>query len=145
MALVIALIESTDQALRIGHCLEDGGHRMIIIDNFRKAKALLLETPCDLIISDVHLENGGSVFDFLKWVKSKPQLLSIPFVLISLEPTKTAKNQADGVRLAARVFGAARYISIDVFDPVFLLKELAEYLPKIDSSDVLPNKQEKGE
>ncbi len=110
-------------------CLEKAGHEVIFVDSFARAKAVLREHSFDLIISDVHLENGGSVFDFLKWVKSKPILHPIPFVLFSLEPTKMAKYLADGVQTAARAFGAAKYISMDTFDGALFAREIAELLP----------------
>jgi hypothetical protein len=37
----------------------------------------------DLVISDVHLENGGSVFDFAIWVKKYPKTSRTPFAMFS--------------------------------------------------------------
>jgi DNA-binding response OmpR family regulator len=107
VALIIALLEHPEQHLQVKDCLEKAGHEVILVDSFARAKAVLQEHTFDLVISDVHLENGGSVFDFLKWVKSKASLHPIPFVLVSLEPTDMAKYLADGVQTAARMFGAA--------------------------------------
>jgi len=95
---------------------------------------VLQQSPCDLILSDVHLQNRGTVFDFLRWVKSDPQLKPIPFVLLSVEPSKMSKYLSDGVRVTARFFGAAKYISLDQFDPFTLMQELAEFLPEPDPS-----------
>ncbi len=61
----------------------------------------------DLIISDVHLENGASVFEFLRWVKTHKRFAKIPFMLFSLEPSEMAKYLADAVSTAARYLGAA--------------------------------------
>jgi CheY-like chemotaxis protein len=135
-ALVIALIEQQDEAQSIRHCLRGAGHKVLVVEDFKKAKECLRNTKCDLILSDVHLENGGSVFDFLKWIKSKPLLDGIPVVLLSVEPTRMAKYLADGVRLAARVFGAAKYISLEKFDPALLLMELSEFLPESKSAQL---------
>lgn len=71
--LVIALLEDPAQARTIKYCLEEAGHAVIVVENFSKAK-VVLEGRCDLILSDVHLRNGGNVFDFLKWVKREPLL-----------------------------------------------------------------------
>lgn len=135
-ALVIALLEDPQQARTIKSCLHDAGHVVLVVENFSKAKVALREGPCDLILSDVHLQNGGNVFDFIKWVKRDPVLKPIPFVLLSIEPTETAKYLSDGVRVAARFFGAAKYISVLKFEPASLMAELAEFLPKPKSIPV---------
>ena len=129
VALIIALMEHPEQHVQVKDCLESAGQEVIFVDSFARAKAVLQEHTFDLIISDVHLENGGSVFDFLKWVKSNLILHPIPFVLVSLQPTEMAKYLADGVRTAARTFGAAKYISMDRFDGVLFAREIAELLP----------------
>ncbi len=92
-ALVIALLEDEEHAQRITPCLLSAGHEVIVAHGFVKAKALILDHACDLILSDVNLENGGSVFDFLKWLKSDPVLRAIPFVLLSIQPSDPAKYQ----------------------------------------------------
>ena len=66
---VIALLEDPARAEQMEICLEACGHSVTVITSFSKAKKVLVEQHCDLIISDVHLENGGNVFDFLRWVK----------------------------------------------------------------------------
>lgn len=129
VALIIALLENPQQHAQVQDCLDKAGHAVIFVDTFERAKAVLHDHRFDLIISDVHLENGGSVFDFLKWVKSVPILHAIPFVLFSLEPSKLAKYLADGVQTAARAFGAAKYITMDEFDEVQFAREIAELLP----------------
>ncbi len=129
VALIVALMEHPEQHRLVKGCLEGAGHKVMVADSFVGAKTALQENSFDLIISDVHLENGGSVFDFLKWVKSNPKLKPIPFVLFSLEPTKLAKYLADGVQTAARTFGAAKYISMDKFDAEILIREITELLP----------------
>lgn len=127
--MIVALLEHPEQHAQVKSCLELAGHEVLFVKTFTRAKALLKQHAFDLIISDVHLENGGSVFDFLKWVKSDSTLRSVPFVLFSLEPSNMAKYLADGVRTAARAFGAARYISMDKFDGAVFAAELAELLP----------------
>jgi CheY-like chemotaxis protein len=130
-ALAIALLENKKNAKLVTACLAQCGHETIVADSFAKAKELLLTQSCGLIISDVHLENGGSVFDFLRWVKDAPPPLStIPFVLLSVEPTKRAKYLGDGVRMAARHLGAAKYISMEKFDVDILSEQLADLFLK---------------
>jgi CheY-like chemotaxis protein len=87
--------------------------------NFREAIRVLENDRFHmivLIISDVHLQNGGSVFDFLKWVKKNPSTRDTPFVLLSTRPSELATYIEDGVKTAARVLGAALYITMEAFD-----------------------------
>ncbi len=97
-ALILALIEKHDNSLQVKACLESCGHQVFVVDSFRKALDLLRVQKIDLIISDVHLENGGSVFDFLRLVKKGQWTCEIPFVLFSSQPTPMAKYLADGIR-----------------------------------------------
>jgi hypothetical protein len=137
-------MEHDSHAQLIKKGLEAAGHDVAIVDCFSKAKTLLEsrcgtangQQVCDLIISEVHLGNGGSVFDFLKWVKDDPRLNAIPFVLLSLEPSDLAKYLSDGLRVAARFLGAATYISMDTFDAVLLNEELSIFLPQ-NAAEVL--------
>ncbi len=69
VALILALLEHPEQQTPVKRCLELAGHEVLFVDTFIRAKSVLKQHAFDLIISDVHLENGGSVFDFLKWVK----------------------------------------------------------------------------
>ncbi len=126
-ALVIALLVDEEHAQRITTCLLSAGHEVIVAHGLGKAKALVLDHVCDLILSDVNLENGGSVFDFLRWLKNDPQLRAIPFVLLSIQPSDPAKYHNDGLRVAARELGAAKYISMEKLDPVLLNQELSDF------------------
>lgn len=133
VALIIALLEHPEHAIEVSNCLSEAGHGLCVVDSFAKAMVVLQEQSFDLIISDVHLENGGSVFDFLKWVRSDSALNPIPFVLFSLQPTSMAKYLADGVQTAARTFGAAKYITMDKFDSAIFAREIAELLSRAET------------
>ena len=123
---ILALLELGANAQQVIECLEDSGHSVIACDKFVKAIAILKKNRnIGLVISDVHLENGGTVFDFLKWVKSEAPIQDIPFVLFSLKPSALAKYLEDGVKTAARLLGAAMYITMDKFDAI-------EFRQKID-------------
>lgn len=135
---IVALFEDAGHASAMKSSLEAAGYELLVIDTFTKAKEVLKLIPCDVILSDVHLENGGSVFDFLRWVKTDARLSSIPFVLVSLKPTMLAKYLSDGVRTCSRVLGAAKYISMDTFDSDRLLKEIAELLSGETVVDGIP-------
>ncbi len=127
---IAALIELPENAFNVKVCFdEQATFELCVFNNYETAKSALLVDHFDLIISDVHLENGGSVFDFLKWVKSQPRLRPIPFTLLSVQPTNIAKYIADGVSTAARTLGAAKYITMPKFDAVTLIEEISELLP----------------
>lgn len=115
-ALILALLEAQNDTDQVKACLEDCGHEVFVVDAFAKAVVLLSAQKIDLIISDVHLENGGNVFDFLRLVKKGQWTCNIPFVLFSSQPTPMAKYLADGVRTAARSLGAVKYIEMESFD-----------------------------
>src|ERR1700730_13404349 len=91
---------------------------------------ILRSADFDLIVSDVHLQNGGSVFDFLRWVKGDPHLRTVPFVCFSAEPPEVSKYLADGIRTAARALGAARYITMEHFDSSAFLHEIEWLMPQ---------------
>ncbi|MBU6452936.1 MAG: hypothetical protein KGS72_14220 [Cyanobacteria bacterium REEB67] len=89
---------------------------MLLRKNFKDAIDVLKDTHVDLIISDVHLQNGGNVFDFVRWVKKNPDTARTPFVMFSSDPTPTAKFFDDGLRTSARLLGVALYLTMEKFD-----------------------------
>ncbi len=129
-AKILVTMEHEEQRNQIGDCLEKVGHKVTKVDTFHNAMEILRNTDFDLIMSDVHLQNGGSVFDFLRWVKGDPHLRSTPFVCYSSEPQEVGRYLADGVRTAARALGAARYISMENFDGPALLEEIEWLIPE---------------
>ncbi len=129
-AKILVTMEHEVQRSLIGECLEKVGHEVTKVDTFHNAMDILRAQDFDLIMSDVHLQNGGSVFDFLRWVKGDPHMRSTPFVCFSAEPPEVGKYLADGVRTAARALGAARYISMDQFDSSVLLHEIEWLIPE---------------
>ncbi len=129
-AKIMVTMEHEDDRKLIADCLERVGHSVTRVDTFHNAMEILRSKDFDLIISDVHLQNGGSVFDFLRWVKGDPHMIDVPFVCYSSEPALVAKYLSDGVRTAARSLGAARYISMVKFDGPTLLQELEWLIPE---------------
>ena len=127
----LVTMEHEEQRNLIGDCLEGVGHEVTKVDTFHNAMEILRSRDFDLIISDVHLQNGGSVFDFLRWVKGDPHLVSTPFVCFSAEPKEVGKYLSDGVRTAARSLGAARYITMETFDGKSLLHEIEWLIPEV--------------
>ena len=129
VVLILALLEHPEHVRPVRLCLEAAGHEVCIVNCFSRAKAILEGHPFDLIISDVHLENGGSVFDFLKWVRENPRSRTTPFVLFSLHPSHLSRYLAEGVQTAARYLGANKFVNMEEFDAAVLAGEIAELLP----------------
>lgn len=127
--MILSLLEEHENAAQVSACLEACGHEVFVVDTFVKAKGLLKSQNIDLIISDVHLVNGGNVFDFLRWAKASAATSNIPFVLFSNKPSPTAKYLAEGVRISARILGAVKYFEMDEFDAVKFQKHINELLP----------------
>jgi len=129
-AKIMVTMEHEEERRIIGECLERVGHKVTTADTFHNAMEILRTADFDLIISDVHLQNGGSVFDFLRWVKGDPHMRSTPFVCFSAEPPEVGRYLADGVRTAARSLGAARYISMEHFNGPLFLSEIEWLIPQ---------------
>ena len=133
-AQILALHEQDDTSRRVVESLQASGHSIVVCESFADAIDILQRGhEIDLILSDVHLENGGNVFDFLRWVKRNPSSgRATPFVLFSFEPSKMAKHLEDGIRTSARMLGAARYITMESFDSTDFCRQIDALLPSRD-------------
>lgn len=131
VALILGLLEEGENSQQVVSSLTKAGYRVHAVDTFTKAVAIF-EQPheIDLIISDVHLENGGNVFDFLKWIRRNPLTSKIPFVLFSFKPKKLAQYLEDGVNTSARMLGADLYITMEHFDSDEFNKSIEALLPE---------------
>ena len=110
--------------------LEHYGHVVLREKDFKGAMETLTCEGVDMIVADVHLQNGGSIFDFMRWVKGDPHMQAIPFVCFSAEPVEVSKYLRDGVRTAARSLGAVKYITMETFIPELFRDEIEWLLPK---------------
>lgn len=129
-AKILIIMEHDEQRKELGGCLQDVGHVVTTVNTFHNAMEILQGTDFDLIVCDVHLQNDGSVFDFLRWVKGDPHMVATPFVCFSAEPPEIGKYLCDGVRTAARALGAARYLSMHHFNGPTFLQEVEWLLPQ---------------
>ncbi len=143
-ALILALHEEDQNAQQVTHSLKLSGHGVIESKSFTHAITVLNSQHVDLIISDVHLENGGNVFDFLRWAKKNPSTKETPFVLFSSEPTTRAKYFEDGLRTTARMLGAALYITMEIFDSDEFRKQIDSLLPIQEQPIALSINKESG-
>jgi CheY-like chemotaxis protein len=122
-AQILALLESFENAAEVSASLKFAGHQLLVVNNYRRAMAILSDRKFDLIISDVHLQSG-SVFDFLHWVKSNPMIGETHFVLFSSHPTERARLIAESIQMAAHLLGASSYIVMESFDPLLFRQEI---------------------
>lgn len=129
-ATILALLEHPEGMKLIANSLEEFGYAVFKSDKFQDAMEILRNNDVDLIIGDVHLQNGGSIFDFLRWVKGDPHMRAVPFVCFSAEPREVPRYLADGVRTAARALGAARYLTMEKFDKALFRAEIEWLLPQ---------------
>jgi CheY-like chemotaxis protein len=127
---ILALMEHPKPMVLIADSLERLGHIMHKANNYQDAMSILRQHEVDLIIADVHLQNGGSIFDFLRWVKGDPHMRSVPFVCFSTEPVEVPRYLSDGVRTAARALGAAKYMTMEKFDRDVFVAEIDWLLPQ---------------
>lgn len=132
---ILALLEDPKNLQQVSECLEESGHCVFKATRFDVAMQILDRQPVDLIVSDVHLQNGGDIFDFLVRVHVSPLLQNVPFVCFSFQPTELAEYLATGVQTAARILGATCYISMQVFDPNEFAMRINDLLSKRSSSE----------
>lgn len=125
---ILALLEIDENSAQVVESLKDIDQHTTVCKKFTQAVELLEEKSCALIISDVHLENGGNVFDFLRWAKANPMTKDTPFVLLSCKPTKMAKYVEDGVRTTARLLGADLFLTFEIFDPLIFRNQIEPLL-----------------
>lgn len=144
-ARILITMEHDDDRKLIGDCLERVGHEVTQVDTFYNAMEILRSKDFDLIVSDVHLQNGGSVFDFLRWVKGDPHMRPVPFVCFSSEPPEVGKYLSDGVRTAARALGAARYITMERFDAPQFLHEIEWLIPETKTGSYYSGHDNRGD
>jgi hypothetical protein len=91
----------------------------------------LLKNDLDLIISAVHLEYDGSVFDLLKLAKANPATSHVPFVFYCSQSSTFARSVRDGLQIASRALGADKYITMEDFDVKELRYQFIEFLPQL--------------
>jgi hypothetical protein len=130
-AAILALLERPEHSEEVVGSLKLSGHSVIACKNFADAMCILRNNQVSLIISDVHLENGGNVFDFLRWVKQSPLNHDTAFVLFSCTPTPLAKYLDDGLKTSSRLLGATKYMAVDRFDAETFRKQIDLILPPI--------------
>jgi hypothetical protein len=133
-ARILALLEQEEISHLVNASLGQSGHEIVPIRTFSRAVVELQKAHFDLIICEAHLENGGSVFDFLRWVKTNPLTNEIPFVVFSTRPTPMGKYLEDGVRTTARILGAAQFIAMNLFSASHFRRQIDALLIQTDEA-----------
>lgn len=139
LARVLVLQEKEENVFNILESLPDC--EIVPVDTVDKALIALKRDDFDLIISAVHLEHDGSVFDFLKSVKGSPETRRIPFVFYCARTSTFARSVRHGLQIAARSLGAEKYITMERFERLLLRNEFLSLLGHIlenVSEDQLP-------
>lgn len=126
---ILVLQEKQQNVLNIRRAVPDC--ELSIVDTVESAVALLTQEDFQLIISAVHLEFDGSVFDFLKMCKVQA---SLPFIFYCSKSSTFARSVRDGLQIAARALGAEKYITMEEFDAQELRDEIVEFLPWLETS-----------
>ena len=126
---ILALLESDENSRQVVTSLTLAGFDVIACRAFTEAIEILKTRPTiEMIISDVHLQNGGTVFDFLRWLKINGTSSSTSLVLFSFRPTKLAKHLEEGIRISARLLGVAKYITMETFNADLFCKKIESVL-----------------
>jgi CheY-like chemotaxis protein len=131
-AHILVLVEQDETSRQVVESLKRSGHNVTAAKCFSEAIRIIPTNRIDMIVSEVHLENGGNVFDFMRWVKRNPATHAIGFVMFSSQPTVTAKYLEDGLRTTARILGASKYMSMDHFDSDEFSRQIDALLPEGD-------------
>ena len=122
---ILALLELDENLRQVVKSLTRAGFDVIASQTFTEAiEVLKTEPKIEMIISDVHLQNGGTAFDFLRWLKANGPSSSTSLVLFSFRPTELAKHLEDGVRISAQLLGVAKYITMETFDAELFCKKI---------------------
>lgn len=107
-----------------------------------EAVPLLDSHVFDLIVSAVHLEFDGSVFDFLRFAKSNPKTADVPFLFYCSLSSRFARSVRDGLEIASLSLGAEKYITMEKYDRDKLRAEFVKYLPQLDELAIFRHAQE---
>jgi two-component system cell cycle response regulator len=122
-AVILIVDDSQINLSLIRGTLEPSGYTVIAVDSVEIAMLEIRRNSFDLILSDLHMpENSG--YEFLRRVKTDPNLQCVPFVLFT-----ASTDPANGDRERALALGAAKFLCRPI-EPSRLLLEIEECLVK---------------
>jgi two-component system cell cycle response regulator len=117
---ILAVDNIPDNLALMRGLLEPFGYEVTTARSRREAMSVLSSLTPDLIISDLHMEDGSG-YEFLEDIRQHPALVEVPFVFIS----STARSSAESARGLS--LGARKFI-IRPVDSEVLLAEIEECL-----------------
>lgn len=84
MTSTVLIVEDDDLNLRLfAEVLRIGGHEIVTARSAAEAQKRIAERRPDIVMMDLHLPGGPSGWDCARWIKSDPDLRSIPVVAVS--------------------------------------------------------------
>lgn len=119
----VALIEDSSLAQSMADCFSKNGLEVSLADSVEQAKGFISDNPPQLVISEIHLKRGD-VFELLSFCKSHLEKDDVPFVMLSVHPSKVARHLRDSLNETATKLGADRCITMDEFDCEILFSQL---------------------
>lgn len=108
-----------------------GGHEIIVRNTLQESMDWLnKKNHMDVIVTSVHLREE-SIFQFVKAVKEDPRHNWVQVILLAPAQIDLAKFMERSLKQVAGGVGADKYIVMDKFDAVRLLKEIQASLPEM--------------
>jgi two-component system, cell cycle response regulator len=120
-ATILAVDDRAENLHLAVSLLAPHGYRVVTAASMREALRLALESPPDLILSDVCMADGDG-YEFIREVKARRELRAIPFLFL----TSTMIKEADRKRGLA--LGAVKYLFRPI-DPRELLEHIEACFP----------------
>ncbi len=126
---ILFLYDSKEHVQALEDACKLGGHELVVMRTVGESLEWLnRKDHIDVIVSATHLETE-SVFDFLNAVKKDPRHSWVQFVMLSSNQSDLADYLHDTVKHTARILGADKYVVMNVFCPLRLLKEIEAAFP----------------
>lgn len=133
----ILFLDSAENIERLKDAGKDAGYTVVGALTIREAWAFLDgKDHADVIVCAAHLEEE-SMFEFLQGVRNSEVHGNAKFLILSLEPSRRARDLHRSTASAAKALGADTYAIMPVFDPhelIALIKKLQPSVPMLQQS-----------
>ena len=133
----ILFLDSAENIERLKDAGKDAGYTVVGALTIEEAWVFLNgKDHADVIVCAAHLEEE-SMFEFLQKVRDSEVHGDTKFLILSLEPSRQARDLHRSTASAAKMLGADTYAIMPVFDPrelVALIKKLQPSVPALQQS-----------
>ena len=140
----ILFLDSAENIERLKDAGKDEGYTVVGAITIEEAWAFLDgKDHVDVIVCAAHLEEE-SMFKFLKEVRDSEVHRNAKFLILSLEPTGTARGLHGSTASAAKALRADAYKIMPVFDPhelIAAIKKLQPSVPLLQQSGTAEEKR----